>query len=43
MEVGTQIMLLREAKGISRDQMSDILRMHLNTYKNIENGKKYLI
>lgn len=40
MDVGTQIMLLRERKGLSREQMSDILGMHVNTYKNIEYGKK---
>ena len=40
MEVGTQIMLLREGKGFSKEQMADVLSMHVNTYKNIEYGKK---
>lgn len=40
MEVGVQIMLLRDAKGISREQMADKLGIHINTYKNIEYGKK---
>lgn len=40
METGSQIMLLRERKGISREQMADNLGMHVNTYKNIEYGKK---
>jgi|JI7StandDraft_1071085.scaffolds.fasta_scaffold78457_1 ribosome-binding protein aMBF1 (putative translation factor) len=40
MEVGTQIMLLREQKGLSREHMADELEMHVNTYKNIEYGRK---
>mgnify|MGYP003598498696 CR=1 FL=1 len=33
-------MLLREQKNISREQMADALGVHVNTYKNIEYGKK---
>lgn len=40
MEIGTQITLLREHKGISREYMSDALGIHVNTYKNIEYGKR---
>lgn len=40
MEVGAQIMLLRDRKGLSREFMADALGIHVNTYKNIEYGKK---
>ena len=40
MNLGLKIKALREAKNITREQMTDLLPMSINTYKKIEYGDK---